>query len=83
MKREVDMAYLLKTKEYGKYFLKLMEIIAAKFVFLLSKRTRDRIGSYWSKIQQQKSGRMVKRSKEDVEKFADLQMALLKEGKLE
>lgn len=60
-----------------------MEIILAKFVFLLSEEKRDGIKSFWRKIQLRKSNRGLKRSNEEAETFANLQMALLKSGSLE
>jgi len=83
LRREVDMAYLLKIKEYKQYFLKLMEIILAKFVFLFSEEKRAGIKSFWRKIKLRKSNRGIKRSNAEAETFASLQMALLKAGSLE
>jgi hypothetical protein len=83
LKREVDIAYLLKVKEYRKYFFKLLEIILAKFVFMLSMEKRHRIKLFVTKILSKNLNRGVKRSNHNVEKFAHLQMELLKKGALE
>jgi radical SAM superfamily enzyme YgiQ (UPF0313 family) len=83
LRREVDMAYLLKIKEYRKYFFKLLEIILAKFVFMLSEKKRDSVKLFVRKIRLKNMNRGVKRSNEDIEKFASLQMDLLKKGGLE
>jgi anaerobic magnesium-protoporphyrin IX monomethyl ester cyclase len=80
--RQVDMAYLLKIKQYKKYFFKLLEILIGKIFFLLDEKKRDHIKLFKNKLLTRKSARVVKHSQEDVEKFAANQLALIQNNRI-